>query len=198
VIKIKRLYEEGKDLFAVSDESPFYPDGKGGQLGDRGTIGPAKVLYVKEVNGEVHHKIDKPIEPGEYDFEIDQARRKDIATQHTAQHILSAAFLKVVQAQTVSFHMGEKTSTIDIDLPVLTERTIEDVERLANEIVKSCVNVEILFVEREEAEKMNLRKYPQREGWTNSQSCEGSGFRSVGVWRFPRGKHRRDWDHQDR
>jgi len=158
VIKIKRLYEEGKDLFAVSDESPFYPDGKGGQLGDRGSIGPAKVLYVKEVNGEVHHKIDRPIEPGEYDFEIDQARRKDIATQHTAQHILSAAFLKVVQAQTVSFHMGEKTSTIDIDLPVLTERTIEDVERLANEVVKSCADVEILFVDREEAEKMSLRK----------------------------------------
>ncbi|WP_448531725.1 alanyl-tRNA editing protein [Pseudothermotoga sp.] len=158
MIKIKRLYEEGKDLFAVSDESPFYPDGKGGQLGDRGSIGPAKVLYVKEVNGEVHHKIDKPIEPREYDFEIDQARRKDIATQHTAQHILSAAFLKIAQAQTVSFHMGEETSTIDTDLAVLTERTVEDVEKLANEVVKSCVDVEILLVDREEAERLNLRK----------------------------------------
>lgn len=158
MIKIKRLYEKGKELFAVSDESPFYPDGKGGQLGDRGRIGPARVLHVKEVNGEIHHKIDRPIELGEHSYEIDEIRRKDIATQHTAQHILSAAFLKIAQAKTVSFHMGEETSTIDTDLAVLTERTIEDVERLANDVVRNCVDVEIFFTSREEAEKLSLRK----------------------------------------
>lgn len=158
MIKIKRLYEEGKDFFAVSDESPFYPDGKGGQLGDRGTIGPARVLFVKESGGEIHHKIDRPIEIGEYDFQIDLTRREDIAVQHSAQHILSAAFLKIAQAQTLSFHMGEESSTIDIDSPILTERTIEDVEDLANKIVRSHLNVEILIVDKDEAERMNLRK----------------------------------------
>lgn len=158
MIRIKRLYEEGKEFFAVSDESPFYPDGKGGQLGDRGSIGSAKVLYVKEIDGEIHHKLDRALEPGEYSFEIDQNRRRDIATQHTAQHILSAAFLKIAQAHTLSFHMGEETSTIDLDLPVLTERTMDDVERLANQVVRNCTPVEILYLEREQAEKLSLRK----------------------------------------
>ncbi|MEN3007739.1 alanyl-tRNA editing protein [Pseudothermotoga sp.] len=158
MIRIKKLYEESKEFFAVSDESPFYPDGKGGQLGDRGSIGPAKVLYVKEVNGEIHHKLDRALEPGEYSFEIDQVRRNDIAVQHTAQHILSASFLKLTQAQTLSFHMGEETSTIDLNLPILTERAINDAEQLANQIVRSCTPVEILYLDREQAEKLSLRK----------------------------------------
>lgn len=159
MIKIKRVYEENGKFFAVSDQSPFYPDGKGGQLGDRGKIGPANVLNVQETSEhEIVHILDRFIEPGEYDCVIDQLRQKDIAIQHTAQHILSASFLKVAQAGTVSFHMGEESSTIDLDMPQFTIETLKASEELANEIVRKCVDVEILQLDREEAEKMNLRK----------------------------------------
>ncbi|MEJ5229385.1 MAG: alanyl-tRNA editing protein [Pseudothermotoga sp.] len=158
MINIKRVYEENGSFYALSDESPFYPDGKGGQLGDRGKIGPAQVLKVEERGTEIVHLLDKPIEPGEYECDVDESRRLDIATQHTAQHILSAAFLKAVQAKTVSFHMGEEFSTIDLDLPQLTVEALEEAETLANKIVRSCVEVQIIHTDRETAEKMNLRK----------------------------------------
>ena len=40
--KIKNGYE------IELKENVFYPDGKGGQLGDRGNIGESKILEVKE------------------------------------------------------------------------------------------------------------------------------------------------------
>lgn len=159
MIKIKRVYEENGKFFAVSDQSPFYPDGKGGQLGDRGRIGSANVLKVQETDEhEFIHVLDKPIEPGEYNYFIDQSRQLDIAIQHTAQHILSASFLKIAEAKTMSFHMGEESSTIDLDMPQLTIETLKATEELANEIVRRCLVVEILELDREETQKMNLRK----------------------------------------
>ena len=158
VIKIKRVYEENGKFFGVSDQSPFYPDGKGGQLGDRGKIGTANVLGVEETQNEIIHLLDKFIEPGEYNYTIDESRRFDIAVQHTAQHILSASFLKTIQAKTMSFHMGEEFSTIDLDIPQLTLEALEDAESVANQVVRNCLNVQIVEVERSEAESMNLRK----------------------------------------
>ncbi|MGB9820975.1 MAG: alanyl-tRNA editing protein [Pseudothermotoga sp.] len=159
MIKLKRVYEENGKFFAVSDESPFYPDGKGGQLGDRGKIGPANVLKVHQINeDQILHVLDRSIEPGEYDYSIDESRRFDIATQHTAQHILSASFLKTSQAKTVSFHMGEEFSTIDLDMPQLTMEALNEAESVANRIIKSCTEVQILELGRNEAEKLNLRK----------------------------------------
>lgn len=47
-IKIEEVVKNENQVIAIARESPFYPDGKGGQLGDRGKIGPARVLKVKE------------------------------------------------------------------------------------------------------------------------------------------------------
>ncbi|WP_296906013.1 alanyl-tRNA editing protein [Thermotoga sp.] len=160
-IKIEEVVKNGKQMIAIARESPFYPDGKGGQLGDRGKIGPAKVLKVKEKNGYILHYLDSHLEPGEYEYEIDLSRRKDIACQHTAQHILSASFLKVADLETVSFHMGEKISTIDLNAPFILDEVLEEVENLANEVVRSCKKVEILEVDLEKAKNMNLRKIPE-------------------------------------
>lgn len=163
-IRVDEVVRDRDKIIAISRTSPFYPDGKGGQLGDRGKIGPANVLKVKEKNGYILHYLDAHLEPGEYEYEIDLARRKDIACQHTAQHILSAAFLKVADLETVSFLMGERVSTIDLNAPFVLEDVLEEAEDLANEVVRSCERVEILEIEKEEAEKMNLRKLPNVEG----------------------------------
>ena len=62
------------------DENPikFYTDGKGGQLGDRGTIGEAKVLEV--LAEEI--VIDRELNQEEYDYTIDFNRREDSCTTH--------------------------------------------------------------------------------------------------------------------
>ena len=46
--------------------------------------------------------------------EIDWVRRFDHMQQHTGQHVLSAAFERVFENRTVSFHMGAEVSTIDL------------------------------------------------------------------------------------
>ncbi|KLO20989.1 threonyl-tRNA synthetase [Marinitoga sp. 1197] len=158
MIKITEIVEEKKKIYAISEESPFYPDGKGGQLGDRGKIGNTNVLFVEFKNGKYYHLIDKMIEVGEYNFEIDEKRRKDISQQHTAQHILSAAFEQIADLDTVGFRMAEEYTTIDLEIPNLPENIEKEAEKLSNEIIQKCLNVEEIFTTKDEISKYNLRK----------------------------------------
>ncbi|WP_407918659.1 alanyl-tRNA editing protein [Fervidobacterium changbaicum] len=144
--------------YAYAYLSPFYPDGKGGQLGDRGKIGGIDVLGVTEKDGYTVHELATEIEPGTYDVEIDQIRRRDIAQQHTAQHILSAAFIEVAEVETVSFRMGEEYSTIDLDIPFIEPEVIEEAEDLSNRIIQFCVNVEEIITDIEGVKAFELRK----------------------------------------
>jgi alanyl-tRNA synthetase len=157
-IEIERVYKDKGKFIAVSKDSPFYPDGKGGQLGDRGKIGNRNVLRVFEKDGMIHHLLDGEIEPGEYEAWIDENRRKEIARQHTAQHILSAAFVRVADIETVSFHMGEDFSTIDLNAAPILEEVMDEVEELANIVVLENRKVIEHVVERDEANEFPLRK----------------------------------------
>ena len=70
-VRIKKISDK---IYEILD-SPFYIDGKGGQLGDRGTISDANVVEVKE-NLII---LDKELEDGEYTYFIDEKRREDIS-----------------------------------------------------------------------------------------------------------------------
>ena len=83
--------------------------------------------------------------------------------QHSAQHVLSAAFVRLFNMRTVSFHMADEYCSIDLDTPSLTQEKIESAERLANEIVLENRPVDIRFVTREEAANLGLRKLPPAE-----------------------------------
>src|SRR3954462_4376050 len=102
---------------AVLDQSAFYPEG-GGQPGDRGTRGPAHIPDTQERGGQVLHVLDQPLQPGEYEARLDWDRRFDHMQQHHGQHLLSAAFERVHGAATTSFHLGERTCTIDLDASI--------------------------------------------------------------------------------
>jgi len=157
-IEIKSVGENGGKYLAYTGRSPFYPEGKGGQLGDKGKIGSAEVLNVKEHEEGYIIELSNKIEPGVYEISIDQLRRKDIAQQHTGQHILSAAFVEVADIETVSFHMGEEYSTIDLDIPFIEQDVISEAEDIANRIVQSCLAVEEIMTDYEGARTYNLRK----------------------------------------
>ena len=56
--------------------------------------------------------------------QIDAARRRDHMQQHSGQHVLSAAFIRLYNMPTVSFHMADDYCSIDLDTPdTLTQRT---------------------------------------------------------------------------
>ncbi|AMW33710.2 alanyl-tRNA editing protein [Fervidobacterium islandicum] len=157
-VEIIKVEKKSGRYYAYAYLSPFYPDGKGGQLGDRGKIGGIDVLGVTEKDGYTVHELATEIEPGTYDVEIDQIRRRDIAQQHTAQHILSAAFIEVAEVETVSFRMGEEYSTIDLDIPFIEPEVIEEAEDLSNRIIQFCVNVEEIITDVEGVKAFELRK----------------------------------------
>jgi alanyl-tRNA synthetase len=95
--------------------------------------------------------------------EVDSARRRDHMQQHSAQHVLSAAFVRLFDMPTVSFHMADDYCSIDLDTQSLNADQIESGERLANEIILENRPVDIRYVSREEAESLGLRKIPPAE-----------------------------------
>jgi alanyl-tRNA synthetase len=155
----------------VLDRTAFYPT-SGGQIFDTGTITAADTkLKVTEVadaeNGRVVHYLEAPVKdlkPGtRVRGQIDTTRRRDHMQQHSGQHVLSAAFVRLYNMPTVSFHMADDYCSIDLDTPALTKEQIESAERLANEIILENRAVDVRFVTREEAGKLGLRKLPPAE-----------------------------------
>jgi alanyl-tRNA synthetase len=54
---------------------------------------------------------------------IDASRRRDHMQQHSGQHILSAAFVRLFGIPTV-FHMGEETCSIDVQRPSVRSKSL--------------------------------------------------------------------------
>jgi alanyl-tRNA synthetase len=158
----------------ILDRTAFYPT-SGGQIHDIGSIthaenSGAKVRVTEVVDtedGQVVHYLEAPlkdVKPGiRVRGEIDSARRRDHMQQHSAQHVLSAAFVRLFNMPTVSFHMADDYCSIDLDTFSLTPNQIESAERLANEIVLENRPVDIRFTTREEAAALGLRKVPPTE-----------------------------------
>jgi len=142
---------------AVLDRTAFYPEG-GGQPGDRGTIGSVKVVDTQERAGDVLHVLDAPVEAGEVAAEIDWRRRFDHMQQHHGQHLLSAAFDKL-GAPTVSFHLGERICTIDLDARLGTLE-LARAESMANESIWRDLPVIARDFTGEERARLPLRKEP--------------------------------------
>ncbi len=161
---ITELVRENGRLAIVLDRSYFYPT-SGGQPADRGVINdmPALDVTVRPEDGAVLHWVDgdgREIETGAVTAVIDWPRRFDHMQHHTGQHILSQAFIRTAQAQTVSFHLSDDTVTIDLDVPDLTPEQVRQAERLANQIVWENRPVHIRMATLEEARQMSLRKLP--------------------------------------
>jgi alanyl-tRNA synthetase len=83
--------------------------------------------------------------------------------QHTGQHVLSAAFDRLFDVRTMSFHLGSTASTIDLAREV-TPAEMARAESNANRIVWEDRPVEIRFATADEAANLPLRKEPSREG----------------------------------
>ena len=154
------------------DRTAFYPT-SGGQVYDTGWMLPSEgseKLRVAEVaeseDGRVVHYIEAdkaPVRGTRVRGVIDPARRRDHMQQHSGQHVLSAAFVRLFNLPTVSFHMGDEACSIDLDTPTLTTGQVEEAEALANEIVQENRPVEIKFVTQGAAQELGLRKPPRTD-----------------------------------
>ncbi len=182
----KAFVHEGRPA-ALLDRTAFYPTSGGqpfdtgklfeaGEAGEAGRAGGAgrerrgpygsaiEVIEVIDVDDEVVHILTAPVPEGAIvNAEIDWTRRFDHMQQHTGQHLLSAAFDRLFQIRTVSFHMGSDASTIDLQREASSEQ-VALAEGEANRVVWENREVAIRFVTSEHAAVLPLRKEPAREG----------------------------------
>lgn len=157
--KLHRMdQDENGRLYVVLEKTAFYPTG-GGQPHDTGVLNGIPVYDVEEVEGEIRHFIEEPLEVDhEYVGEIDWERRFDHMQQHAGQHILSAAFEHGFGYQTVSFHLGKETCTIDLNIVTLGEEEADQAEQMANHIILENRPIEAKWVTEDELSHYSLRK----------------------------------------
>jgi len=157
----------------ILDRTAFYPT-SGGQVFDTGWIracdatgGKFRVIEVMETDdGEILHVLENSqslAKGGRVHGLIDVERRRDHMQQHSGQHVLSAAFLRLFNMPTVSFHMGAESCSIDLGTKNLSTAQVESAEALANDVVMEDRAVSIRFVTQEEARGLGLRKIPPVE-----------------------------------
>lgn len=144
---------------AVLSRTAFYPEG-GGQPADRGFLGGVAVVDVQQDGDDVVHVLASPVAVGPVTGEVDWARRFDHMQQHHGQHLLSAAFVKVLAAPTVSFHLGEELCTIDVGVALarLDDEAFARVEDACNESVFRDLPVSARDYAPDELAHLDLRK----------------------------------------
>jgi len=168
------------------DRTAFYPT-SGGQPHELGTINGIEISEVMdEADGRVAHLLSAPLEASDVECRIDWARRFDHMQQHTGQHLLSAVLLELFGAQTVSFHLGAESSTIDIARGALDPGEVRRTLERANQIVFENRTVTVTF--RHSSEDLGLRKPTEREGVVrivsiedlDQSACGGTHVRATG------------------
>jgi alanyl-tRNA synthetase len=165
--------EETSDGSAVIlEETYFYPE-SGGQPYDLGTIDGIPIRRIEERGEEVIHVLDRMPEKDRVSCIVDGARRHEHMQQHSGQHILSAAFIREANVQTLSFHLGSSTSTIDLDTTSLGLEALSAAEREANRAVCEAAPIRSYFVKPAEASRLKLRKAPEVEGILRIVEVEG-------------------------
>lgn len=149
------------------DRSAFYP-ASGGQPADTGVLGCAPVSDVVVDAGEVWHVLAPGVIAPQVGTlvqgEVDWTRRHDMMQQHSGQHLLSQVFVRLFGWETLSVHMGEAESTLDLETPTIERMQIEAAEAEANRIAWQATPIRIYFVDGAEIERVPLRKPPKVSG----------------------------------
>jgi alanyl-tRNA synthetase len=171
------------------DRTAFYPT-SGGQPHDTGTFGGVRVLDVWDDDTDaVWHLLERPVEAEAAEGVIDWDRRFDHMQQHTGQHLLSAAFVRLLDAATVSFHLGADDSSIDLAIPQLSWDDAFRVEAEVNRVIWEDRAVEVHFVNGDEIDRVPLRKPPTVTGtirvvWVkdvDASACGGTHVPRTGA-----------------
>lgn len=150
----------------VLDRTAFYPTG-GGQPSDTGVLNGSRVVECIDdgANGVLHVMQGATPARGEtVKGRVDWPRRLDHMQQHTGQHILSQAFVKLFNAPTKSFRVLEQSCEIDVDLTHPTDAVIERAVELANNVIWEDRAIAIRNVTAAEAAELPVRKESSREG----------------------------------
>ena len=164
--------KKGDGYAVVLDQTAFFPEG-GGQGADHGTLDEARVLDAHDVQGEVEHLTNIPLEVGrEVHGHVDGVRRLDMMQQHSGEHMFSGLVHGIFGYDNVGFHIGTEAVTMDFNGP-LTEEDVRRVELLANQAVWRDLPVEAFVPSREELANIEYRSKKEIDGDVRIVRIEG-------------------------
>jgi alanyl-tRNA synthetase len=170
--RVTERSDDGRRIYL--DRTAFYP-ASGGQPYDTGAIAGATVLEVVDEGERIAHLVAEAPphvhDTDEVDCRIDWDRRFDHMQQHSGQHLLSAVFAERFGIATVSFHLGQESSTIDLDTATQEPARVLEAERRVNEAV--CENRPLAVSFEDAAATPDLRKPSERAGTLRIVSIEG-------------------------
>ncbi len=172
----------------VLDQTAFYPSA-GGQPNDAGALNGLRVLDVVErADGDIVHVLEREWNGDDrIEGEIDWLRRFDHMQQHSGQHVLSQAFVRVCGLDTVAVHIGATECTLDLPAAINAEAA-DRVERAANAVIFEDRLFRVYEVSDAQLASIPLRKAPKVSGsiriveiddydWS---ACGGTHVRSTG------------------
>lgn len=177
--RIARKLEREDGTYLVMEETAFYPHG-GGQPCDLGWIDNIPVLDVVQEEGEILHRVERLPEKEEVSCRLDWDRRFDHMQHHSGQHLLSAMCLKVCQAETLSFHLGQDYATIDIARSDLSQAQLMMLELEVNDQIYLNRKMMNYFVSREQAAALPLVKQPKVTDDIRIVEIEGIEYNACG------------------
>jgi alanyl-tRNA synthetase len=188
------------DNYVVLDRTAFYPEG-GGQPSDIGVLEARGVKVevqnvVKSGDLILHQLQAGGLRPGERVVgRIDWERRRALMAHHTGTHIILGAARRVLGPHVwqQGAQKGAERSRLDISHHKRIEtRDLQEIERLANEVVVQNRAVRVQWMNRNEAEQKygfdlyqggvvpgKLVRVVDIEGW-NTQACAGTHFQRTG------------------
>ncbi len=160
---VVKKYQQEQKFVLILDQTCFYPE-SGGQPSDQGTLNGVEVIHVEEREGEILHVLEKDISENKVSGKIDWDLRLDHMQQHAGQHILSQCLFELFHAKTLSFHLGDRVSTIEFEKKEISDEESQRIEDKANTIVFQDREIKGYFVSEKDIENVPLRKPSQKKG----------------------------------
>ena len=146
IAKYRTVKSKGKEAYQiVFDKTPFYAE-SGGQIGDTGHIITEKgekimiLGTIKENNLSIHIADRLPLDTeSSYKAYVDVERRREIARNHTATHLLHHALREVLGS-----HIEQKGSYVSnayfrfdfSHFEKITPENLKKVEKLVNKLIR--------------------------------------------------------------
>ena len=153
--KVLSCEKKNKEFYVILDKSAFYPEG-GGQPGDTGYIGEARVIDTVEKNGNHIHICDREV-TGECECEIDREKRFLFMQIHSGEHIFSGILNKLTGFDNVGFHIG-KNAEVTVDFNgVVSNDILMQAEEKTNDKIFENVEIKEVFPNEKEIENLKYR-----------------------------------------
>jgi alanyl-tRNA synthetase len=147
IVRYRKVVQKNKSFYqVVLTQTPFYAE-MGGEVGDSGWLGDCPVLDTKRENNLAVHILERMPDDVHATLlaKVDDGRRKAIAANHSATHILHYALRHVLGT-----HVEQKGSLVTADslrfdfshFQKVTPEELREVEKFANQMIRQNLTLD--------------------------------------------------------